>query len=126
MAARWRPLVVGIEMVAYQAALGDFLTQEMPRRNIFFRIEPLRAAKRKELRIQTALHPRFMAGCIWFPAVTAWVKPIEEELLAFPHGMHDDRIDSLAYIEQIAVVPSGSGGDPFLSEFGREEVICEL
>ena len=119
--SRWRPIIVGIEMVAYQAALEDFLFKEMPVRNIFFRIEKLRAAKKKELRIETALQPRFATRSIWFPALTTWVSAIEEELLSFPHGLHDDRIDALAYIEQIATVPVGAAFDE-----GSSEMICDI
>ena len=46
---KWRPLSVGIEAVAYQAALQHFLTKEMPSRGVFFRITPLKADKKKNL-----------------------------------------------------------------------------
>jgi predicted phage terminase large subunit-like protein len=111
LVVKWRPIAVGIEKVAYQAALADFLYKEMPRRNQFFNIVELKAAKRKELRIETALQPRFRAHSIWFPEMTPWASEIERELLAFPHGLHDDRIDALAYTDQIAAPPSpGYGG----------------
>jgi predicted phage terminase large subunit-like protein len=120
LCAKWRPLIVGIEAVAYQAALLDFLSKEMPARNLFFRIEPLKAAKKKELRIETALQPRFAVHSLWFPALTPWVSGIEEELLAFPHGLHDDRIDALSYVDQIAVVPMYDDIDD------GEEIDCNI
>lgn len=98
---KWRPLIVGIEKVAYQQALAHFLQKEMVARNIFFRIEPLKAEKKKELRIQ-ALQPRFVAGTVWFPEHADFLSELEAELLTFPRGKHDDLIDALAYIEQIA------------------------
>lgn len=120
LVSKWRPLVVGIEAVAYQAALEDFLYKEMPRRNIFFRVQKLRAAKKKELRIETALQTRFALHTIWFPAQTSWAAEIEDELLAFPRGLHDDRIDALAYIDQVAVVPNDDrGGTP-------EPIDCDI
>lgn len=106
MVQRWRPIYVGIESVAYQAALQDFLIKEMPRRNTYFTIQRLRATNKKEIRIETSLQPRFKAGALWFPANTPWVTEIENELLGFPHGLHDDTIDALAYIEQIASSPA--------------------
>lgn len=105
---KWRPLAVGIESVAYQAALQHFLEKEMPKRNTFFRIEPLRAEKKKELRID-ALQPRFAVGSVWFRRGAVWLDKLEGELLAYPHGAHDDVIDALAYMEQIALEPVGSG-----------------
>jgi len=105
LVGKWNPQKVGVEKVAYQAAMSHFLEKEMPRRNMFFTIEQLRAARRKEERI-AALQPRFAAGAIWRPTdAGAWWEEMKGELLAFPNGIHDDLIDSLAYVEQIAVSP---------------------
>ena len=101
---KWRPLSVGIEVVAYQAALQHFLEKEMPRRGIFFRITPLKAEKKKEIRIDN-IQPRFAVGTVWFKSGAMWLPKIEGELLAYPHGAHDDVIDALAYMEQLAVSP---------------------
>ena len=101
---KWRPLVVGIEAVAYQNALMHFLEKEMPQRGIFFRITPLKAGKSKELRIDT-LQPRFAVGSVWFKSGAVWLSEIENELLAYPHGARDDVIDALAYMEQVAAMP---------------------
>ena len=101
---KWRPLCVGVEVVAYQAALQHFLEKEMPRRGIFFRITPLKAEKKKEIRIDN-IQPRFAVGTVWFKAGAMWLEKLEGELLAYPHGTHDDVIDALAYMEQLAVSP---------------------
>ena len=82
---KWRPLAVGIEMVAYQSALQHFLEKEMPQRGIFFRITPLKAEKKKELRID-AIQPRFSIGSVWFKSQAVWLPEIESELLAYPYG----------------------------------------
>lgn len=104
MVQKWRPICVGIENVQYQAAMLDFLQKEMPRRNIFFNIQPLMASSHKEQRIDM-LQPRFAVGSVWFPVGAAWLQEMEGELLAFPTGAHDDLIDALAYMEQIAQAP---------------------
>lgn len=101
---KWNPLSVGIENVAYQSALQHFLEKEMPKRGIFFRITPLKAEKKKELRIDT-LQPRFAVGTIWFRQGASWLEKLESELLAYPHGAHDDVIDALAYMEQLVSEP---------------------
>ncbi len=47
---------------------------------------------------------------IFFPSGEAWMKPLEEEMLAFPAGRHDDFVDTLAYAAlRVAGTPSGSG-----------------
>jgi predicted phage terminase large subunit-like protein len=112
--SKYKPIKVGIEQVAFQKAIEHFLVKEMPKRNIFFSITPLKAQKNKELRIET-LQPRFTAGTIWLPEQNEeervpWLIELESELLSFPNGKHDDLIDSLAYVEQIAIPPSGSWG----------------
>lgn len=105
LVSKWSPICVGYEKVQYQAAVEDFLNNEMPRRGIRFNVVPLDAARKKELRISTALQPRYVQGMIWHPMQAPWVETLEDELLAFPHGAHDDTIDALAYIEQIAMKP---------------------
>lgn len=107
---KWRPLCVGIEAVAYQSALQHFLEKEMPKRGCFFRIQPLKAEKKKELRID-ALQPHFAVGSVWFRGAAPWLEKLEGELLAYPHGAHDDVIDALAYMEQIALPPVGAGSE---------------
>lgn len=101
---KWRPLSVGIEVVAYQAALQHFLEKEMPKRGIFFRITPLKAEKKKEIRIDS-IQPRFAVGTVWFKSGAVWLPEIESELLAYPHGARDDVIDALAYVEQMSAEP---------------------
>ena len=114
--SKWKPITVGVEKVAYQAALEHFLVKEMPVRNVFFTIKPLVAAGKKELRIET-LQPRFVAGTIWFPIGASFLPELELELLAFPRGLHDDLIDSLAYQQQIASPPVGGWSDSENSTF---------
>ena len=105
MAGKWSPQKVGVEKVAYQAAMHHFLDKEMPKRNMFFTITQLRAQRKKEERI-SALQPRFSSGSIWIPRDAGeWWTELKSEMLAFPHGIHDDLLDALAYIEQIAVSP---------------------
>lgn len=106
---------VGVEKVAYQAAIEHFLYKEMPKRNVFFEIEPLIADKQKELRIKT-LQPRFKAKTVWFPKDADWLPELETELLTFPKGKHDDLIDALAYIEQISDVPIHSKFNQYYEE----------
>ena len=103
-AAKWRPLEVGWEKVAFQAVIGHLIEKEMPERGIFFRSKGLIAERRKELRIEM-LAPRFATGTIWFPRGAGFLTELEGELLKFPTGIHDDLIDALAYIEQLALVP---------------------
>ncbi len=99
MAGKWSPQLVGVEKVAYQAAMHHFLEKEMPKRNMFFTIKALQAQRKKEERI-SALQPRFSTGSVWIPEdAKEWWNELKSEMLAFPNGVHDDLVDALAYVE---------------------------
>ena len=105
LVGKWNPQKVGVEKVAYQAAMHHFLDKEMPHRNMFFTITQLQASRRKEERI-SAIQPKFTSGSVWVPVDAGdWWDELKGEMLAFPHGVHDDLLDALAYIEQISVSP---------------------
>ena len=109
MVQKYRPIFVGIEKVAYQAALIHFVEKEMITRNTWFTVKPLEAKEKKEIRI-AALQPRFKAGTLWFPMGKDFLVELESELLSFPKSLHDDLIDSLAHIAAIASPPVGTFG----------------
>lgn len=88
---------VGIETVAYQKSLLYFLTEEMKKRQSYFDIVELKAKGEKETRIR-GLIPLYKAGIIYH---NTHCNEFEHELLTFPVGKLDDRIDALAYIPQV-------------------------
>lgn len=115
LVSRYRPIKVGIEKVAFQAAMKHYIEKEMPRRNIFFTMVDLQAQRKKELRI-AAMQPRFRAGNVWFKQGAHYLPELEMELMMFTMngvkvGLHDDLMDALAYMEQIALPPTGFSED---------------
>ena len=97
---KYRPVKIGIETVAYQKAILYFLMEEMKKRQVYLPIVELKTGSKKddkELRI-CGLIPYFRTGVI-FQRKSDF--DMEEELLTFPVGKHDDIIDALAYIPQI-------------------------
>lgn len=96
-------LCIGIEDVAYQKALLYMLDTEMKRRGILLPVKGVRpdTDKSKEYRIM-GLQPRFEWNRIF---LNRGLNDLELELLQFPRGGHDDLIDALSSIEQIAVIP---------------------
>jgi len=97
----YHPVKVGLEMVAYQKSLQYALYDEMRRRNIFLPVVELKANKSKRERIE-GLIPRYAAGTIFHLQTCPEREMMEEELLWYPRGKHDDCIDALAYMLQIA------------------------
>lgn len=39
---------------------------------------------------------------MWFPDGAEWVADLEAELLSFPRGRHDDRVDAVSYLCTLA------------------------
>lgn len=102
-AKTYRPAAVGIESGSLKNALMPYLDDTMRRLNVYPRIEPVtHGGKKKNERITWALQGRFQNGKITLKK-DHWNKKFTDQLLDFPNPMvHDDLIDALAYIDQIA------------------------
>jgi predicted phage terminase large subunit-like protein len=100
----YEPVCVVIERGALKNAVLPYLSDLMRRYNTYFRIEDLtHGNKKKTDRITWSLQGRFEHGKIVFNEGT-WNKELIDELLNFPNPqVHDDLIDALSYIDQIAV-----------------------
>ena len=89
---------VGIETVAYQKAIIYFLDEEMRRRQNYLPIHELKTTVlQKEQRIR-GLIPMYRVGVVKHKNT---MSELENELLVFPLGAHDDIIDALAYIPEL-------------------------
>lgn len=105
----YRPISVGIEKgIAQQAVMGP-LNDVMRRTNRVFRIELLsHGNQKKQDRILWALQGRFQHNKIRLKK-GEWNMLFVDEASAFPSQLvHDDTLDALAYIDQLAVVPYAS------------------
>jgi phage terminase large subunit-like protein len=103
--AKYQPVSVGIERGISKQAVMSPLTDLMRRHNKYFRIEELtHGNQKKQDRIIWALQGRFENGLITLNRGD-WNMQFLDELFQFPnHLVHDDTIDSLAYIDQLANV----------------------
>lgn len=106
LARRFRPVVVGVESVAYQLAA----VQELRRRRI--PVVAMRPRGGKLIRAN-ALAAWLASGRLWLPPEAG---PLTDELLAFPHGDHDDLVDALGYACELASGRGFAGGVPSLAE----------
>lgn len=91
----YKPYKVLIETVAAQIVLIPLLQSEMQRRNVYFQIEEVKPStnETKAARIRS-LVPHYANGRIFH---AQHLKNLEQELLEFPRGTHDDIIDALSY-----------------------------
>ena len=101
----YRPVSVGIERgIAKQAVMSPLLDMQK-RYGMFFRVEELtHSNKKKTDRVMWALQGRFENGYITLNT-GEWNSKFLDQLFQFPDPLtHDDLIDALAYIDQLANV----------------------
>lgn len=109
---QYKPKVIGIESIAYQESLVHYLSEEMKRRGVMLPIHQIKASsldssgnkkvmRSKNMRI-LSLVPRFENGKIF---LNQGLHDLEMEYSSFPRGSHDDCMDALARIEDIAYYP---------------------
>lgn len=91
---RWKPRLVGIESVQYQASLIQRA------RRLGLPIKELRADRDKIAR-SLPIVSMVDAGTVFFRRDTPWLETFESELIEFPNGKHDDQVDAFAYIAQL-------------------------
>jgi predicted phage terminase large subunit-like protein len=102
-AQKYQASCVGIEKGSLKNAIMPYLEDQMRRLSIYPRIEDLtHGGKKKQERIMWALQGRFQHGKIYLKKAD-WNRKFIEQLMDFPNPMvHDDLIDALSYIDQIA------------------------
>lgn len=101
----YKPIAVGIEKGALKNAVIPYLTDLMKSKQRFFRVEELtHGNKKKTDRIVWALQGRFEHGQIQL-SEGEWNTEFMDQLFQFPNPLvHDDLVDALAYIDQLAKV----------------------
>lgn len=99
-----RPVAVGIERGALKNAVMHYLEDLMRKNNVYTHIHDLtHGNKRKTDRVVWALQGRFEHGRISLNKDKKW-KDFEDQYIMFPAtGVHDDLIDSLSYVDQLAM-----------------------
>ena len=101
----YRPISVGIERGIAKQAVMSPLTDMMKRHSFFFRVEELTHGNQKKTdRIVWSLQGRMENGLVTFKKAE-WNSQLIDEISQFPDPLtHDDMIDALAYIDQLAKV----------------------
>lgn len=97
MQEKWKPQALGIETNGFQRVLKWACEEEMRKRRKFFPIDEIRSPIQgdgKTYRIKS-IEPFYREGKIFH---ASWMKgrDLEQELLTFPKGKHDDIPDALA------------------------------
>lgn len=100
--------VLYVEKAAQQLSIiQDAVRSGLPVRHLSTSTGGFKGEEAKVARSALA-QARMEQRTVWFPErSTPWVHDIEEELLAFPEGRHDDFVDTLSYAAQL--VAKGHG-----------------
>lgn len=111
----YEPIQIGIERGTAKNAVMTVLQDMMRQYNTFAHIQTLtHGNKKKTDRIVWALQGRFEHGRIILNEDEDW-SDFEDQLIMFPtKGVHDDLVDALAYIDQLAI-------SSFMPEYDEEE-----
>lgn len=114
----YKPMMMGIERGTTFNAVMPYLSDLMRKNNIYSHVHQLtHGNQNKTERIVWALQGMFEHGRIIInedgkDEPKSWQKEFVDQLLMFPtKGVHDDLVDSLAYIAQMAVTTYASNED---------------
>ena len=110
--AEFKPLAVGIERGSLKNAVLPYLSDLMRSNNVYCHIQDLtHGNKKKTERVIWALQGRFEHGKVVLNEDEDWVD-FKDEFLMFPTPqVHDDLIDALSYVDQLAVTSYFSDDD---------------
>ena len=107
-----QPVAVGIERGALRNAVQPYLEDLMRKTNVYSHITDLtHGNKKKTDRVVWSLQGRFEHGRIKLNKGKDWSEFIDQYLMFPTAGVHDDLIDSLSYVDQLAVSTYGNGLD---------------
>lgn len=104
----YKPVAVGLEKGISRQAVMTPLSDLMRKYNTYFNVQELsHGNKKKTDRIVWSLQGRFEHGRI-FLNKGEWNEQFLDQLFQFPNDLvHDDLVDAVSYIDQLATVPYG-------------------
>ena len=109
----WNPRVWGHEKGPIDKAIGPFMHKRMQERRAYFHLARFASSRDKEERCQSILG-RVSMRKVRFPKHAEFWPKLQNEIIRFPHGKHDDQVDCLAIIGRMlhgmvgGVMPPGA------------------
>lgn len=94
---KWNPVSQWVETVGAGKVLYQFLDNEgLP-------VKELKPGTRDKVTRAIPAAARMAAGRIFFRAGAPWIQDLEDELVSFPNGTHDDQVDNVSYAFQVMI-----------------------
>ena len=101
---QYQPIAVGVERGMAKNAVLPYLEDSMRKNNIYCHITPLtHGNKHKNDRVVWALQGRLEHGRITFNEDKNWTEAFDQICMFPTIGVHDDLVDSLSLVDQLAV-----------------------
>lgn len=94
----YKPEVFGVEEMQVSKAIGPFLREEMVKQNVYPNFVYLKHGGKDKTQRAKSIQARHRAKAIKFEKGADWYPIFEEELCKFPRDVHDDQVDSFAYL----------------------------
>lgn len=105
-----QPVAVGIERGALRNAVQPYLEDLMRKTRVYSHITDLTHGNNKKTdRVIWSLQGRFEHGRVKLNKDKDWSEFIDQYLMFPTAGVHDDLIDSLSYVDQLAIATYGQG-----------------
>lgn len=113
---RYKQRDVGIEQGVLSYSIMPLLKKRVAEKRAYaLHTIPLKPGKADKVARARAIQGRIQQGKVFFPEDAPWAEVLLQELLRFPHGVHDDCVDALAYagiMLQKAVKPMRKAAAP--------------
>jgi predicted phage terminase large subunit-like protein len=101
---KWHHEKIGIETIAYQAALNQLVRSESQKQHLFIKTVAIKTDKDK-IRRAIKHSVSFESGHVYLRSDHGETETLRQEILDFPHAAHDDRFDSLMLTKEVAAKP---------------------
>ena len=97
---KWKPQFWAEEKTQITSGVGPFIRTRSIERRAYTNREQFPTRGDKGVRAQSIRGRMELMG-LYVPAGAAWLPDLRAELLAFPHGKHDDIVDALGLCGQL-------------------------
>jgi predicted phage terminase large subunit-like protein len=96
---KWQPELIGIEKGQISMAIGPHLERRIREERLYaMATKELPPGRQDKVARARSIQGRMHQGRVYMPKDAAWVTDLVSEMLQFPNGVHDDQVDSLAWI----------------------------
>lgn len=119
---RYDVMVLGVEDGQIWRGVKSHFNKRLAERGVYPVIEELKPLTDKLVRA-TPLQGRMQQRKVTFPDSASWVHDVYRELLRFPHGMHADCVDALAWCIRIALSRTAPRKPVVRNKSGKEETV---